>query len=113
MLSEAYPIFQEQIDSVREANQIFVTVQDNMSGFINRLSSATDSVRQLEGAQSTLALAMSNVSAVAEEASATSEEVASLSNEQLSISDGLVQLSNNLEAVSGKLRESLSRFTVS
>lgn len=113
VLSEAYPIFQEQIDSVREANQIFVTVQDNMSGFINRLSSATDSVRQLEGAQSTLALAMSNVSAVAEEASATSEEVASLSNEQLSISDGLVQLSNNLEAVSGKLRESLSRFTVS
>ncbi|MFB9280141.1 methyl-accepting chemotaxis protein [Cohnella cellulosilytica] len=113
VLSEAYPIFQEQIDSVREANQIFVTVQDNMSGFINRLSSATDSVRQLEGAQNTLALAMSNVSAVAEEASATSEEVASLSNEQLSISDGLVQLSNNLEAVSGKLRESLSRFTVS
>ncbi len=113
VLSEAYPIFQEQIDSVREANQIFVTVQDNMSGFINRLSSATDSVRQLEGAQSTLALAMSNVSAVAEEASATSEEVASLSNEQLSISDGLVQLSSNLEAVSGKLRESLSRFTVS
>jgi len=113
VLSEAYPIFQEQIDSVREANQIFVTVQDNMSGFINRLSSGTDSVRQLEGAQSTLALAMSNVSAVAEEASATSEEVASLSNEQLSISDGLVQLSSNLEAVSGKLRESLSRFTVS
>ncbi len=113
VLSEAYPIFQEQIDSVREANQIFVTVQDNMSGFINRLSSGTDSVRQLEGAQSTLALAMSNVSAVAEEASATSEEVASLSNEQLSISDGLVQLSSNLEVVSGKLRESLSRFTVS
>jgi len=112
VLSEAYPIFQEQIDSVREANLIFETVQDNMSGFISRLSSATDSVRQLEGAQNTLALAMSNVSAVAEEASATSEEVASLSNEQLNISDGLVQLSNRLEAVSGKLRESLSRFTV-
>ncbi|MFC4600097.1 methyl-accepting chemotaxis protein [Cohnella hongkongensis] len=112
VLSEAYPIFQEQIDSVREANQIFVTVQDNMSGFISRLSSATDSVRQLENAQGTLAMAMSNVSAVAEEASATSEEVASLSNEQLSISDGLVQLSNRLEAVSGKLRESLSKFTV-
>jgi methyl-accepting chemotaxis protein len=112
VLSEAYPIFQEQIESVREANQIFVTVQDNMSGFVNRLESATDSVRQLEGAQSTLSLAMSNVSAVAQEASATSEQVASLSNEQLNISDGLVQLSNRLEAVSGQLRESLSRFTV-
>jgi len=113
VLSEAYPIFREQIESVREANQIFIVVQDNMGGFIRRLGSATDSVRQLESAQNTLSLAMSNVSAVAEEASATSEEVASLSNEQLNISDGLVELSNRLEAVSGKLRESLSRFTVS
>lgn len=113
VLSEAYPIFQEQIESVREANQIFVTVQDNMSGFVSRLQSATDSVKQLEQAQSTLTLAMTNVSAVAQQSSATSEEVASLSNEQLNISDGLVQLSNRLEAVSGQLRESLSRFTVS
>ncbi len=112
VLSEAYPIFREQIESVREANQIFVTVQDNMGGFVSRLESATDSVRNLEDAQSTLSLAMSNVSAVAQEASATSEQVASLSNEQLNISDGLVQLSNRLEAVSGQLRESLSRFTV-
>ncbi|RKP55609.1 methyl-accepting chemotaxis protein [Cohnella endophytica] len=112
VLSEAYPIFKEQIESVREANQIFVTVQDNMGSFVHRLESATDSVRHLEDAQNTLSLAMSNVSAVAEEASATSEEVASLSNEQLNISDGLVQLSNRLEAVSVELRESLSRFTV-
>ncbi|MFC5703768.1 methyl-accepting chemotaxis protein [Cohnella faecalis] len=112
VLSLAYPIFQEQIESVREANQIFVAVQDNMSSFVGRLDSATVSVRQLESAQSTLSLAMSNVSAVAEEASATSEQVASLSNEQLGISDGLVQLSNRLESVSTQLRESLSRFTV-
>lgn len=112
VLSEAYPIFQEQIESVREANQIFYVVQDNMTGFVQRLESATESVRNLEGAQATLSLAMSNVSAVAQESSATSEQVASLSNEQLNISDGLVQLSNRLEAVSGKLKESLSRFTV-
>lgn len=112
VLSEAYPIFQEQIESVREANQIFYVVQDNMTDFVHRLESATESVRNLEGAQTTLSLAMSNVSAVAQESSATSEQVASLSNEQLNISDGLVQLSNRLEAVSGKLKESLSRFTV-
>jgi methyl-accepting chemotaxis protein len=113
VLSEAYPIFQEQIESVREANQIFYVVQDNMNDFVHRLESATGSVRHLEDAQSTLSMAMSNVSAVAQEASATSEQVASLSNEQLGISDGLVQLSNRLEAVSGQLKESLSRFTVS
>ncbi|MBW5444985.1 HAMP domain-containing protein [Cohnella sp. CFH 77786] len=113
VLSEAYPIFREQIEAVREANEIFMTVQDNMNGFVSRLDSATESVRQLEEAQSTLTLAMTNVSAVAQQASATSEQVASLSNEQLGISDGLVQLSNRLETVSNQLRESLSRFTVS
>jgi methyl-accepting chemotaxis protein len=113
VLSEAYPIFQEQIESVREANEIFMTVQHNMSGFAGKLESATDSVRQLEEAQSTLSMAMTNVSAVAQEASATSEQVASLSNEQMGVSDGLVQLSNQLEMVSTQLRESLSRFTVS
>lgn len=51
VLSEAYPIFQEQIESVREANQIFYVVQDNMSGFVQRLESATDSVRHLESAK--------------------------------------------------------------
>jgi len=112
VLSEAYPIFKEQIESVREANEIFVAVQENMSGFVGRLDSATESVRHLEEAQSTLSLAMTNVSAVAQQASATSEEVASLSNEQMSISDGLVQLSNRLETVSKELRESLARFTV-
>jgi methyl-accepting chemotaxis protein len=113
VLSEAYPIFKEQIDSVREANEIFVAVQQNMNSFISRLDSATESVRQLEEAQTSLSLAMTNVSAVAQQASATSEEVASLSNEQLGISDGLVQLSNRLETVSNQLRDSLARFTVS
>jgi len=112
VLSEAYPIFKEQIESVREANEIFVAVQENMGGFVGRLDSATESVRHLEEAQSTLSMAMTNVSAVAQQASATSEEVASLSNEQMSISDGLVQLSNRLESVSKELRESLARFTV-
>jgi methyl-accepting chemotaxis protein len=112
VLSDAYPLFREQIESVRDANEIFRNVQENMGGFVQRLEAATHSVGQLEEAQSTLSLAMTNVSAVAEEASATSEEVASLSNEQLSVSEGLVDLSNRLESVSNQLRESLSRFTV-
>jgi methyl-accepting chemotaxis protein len=113
VLSAAYPLFQEQILSVREATQIFHDVQNHMAGFVQRLESATEAVKHLEEAQSTLSLAMTNVSAVAQQSSATSEEVASLSNEQLSVSEGLVQLSNRLETVSAQLRESLSKFTVS
>ncbi|THF79994.1 methyl-accepting chemotaxis protein [Cohnella fermenti] len=112
VLSDAYPLFQAQIDSVRDANAIFQSVQNQMGGFVQKLESTTESINQLEGAQSTLSLAMTNVSAVAQEASATSEQVASLSNEQLNVSEGLVQLSNRLEQVSKELKESLSRFTV-
>ncbi|WP_420852230.1 methyl-accepting chemotaxis protein [Paenibacillus hamazuiensis] len=112
VLSQAYPIFQEQIGSVKEADEIFKQVQDQMGGFINQLEEVTESIQKLDQSQVVLSDAMSNVSAVAEESSATSEEVASLSNEQLNISNGLVKLSEKLEELSNSLKESLSKFTV-
>lgn len=112
VLSEAYPLFQEQITSVKEANQIFLTVQAQMGHFVEKLELATSSIGQLDESQSVLSEAMTNVSAVAEESSATSEEVASLSTEQLSISDGLVRLSEKLDSVSRGLKDSLSKFKV-
>jgi methyl-accepting chemotaxis protein len=113
VLTEAYPAFQEQIRSVREASRLFATVQDDMSGFVRRLETATESVHRLEAVQSALAEAMDNVNAVARQATAISEEVASLSSEQLGVSASLVEWSNRLEAVSAGLRESLSKFKVS
>ncbi len=112
VLSEAYPMFQEQIVSVKEADKIFNEVQENMNGFIVQLDSVTESIQQLEQSQTILSEAMSNVSAVSEESSATSEEVASLSTEQLSVSQGLVSLAERLETLSTSLKESLSKFTV-
>lgn len=111
-LSEASPIFQEQIASVQETNQIFVSVQQQMEGFVRHLDSVTASIDQLNESQTVLSEAMSNVSAVAQQSSATSEEVASLSSEQQTVGDQLVQLSNKLENVSAGLKESLSKFTV-
>ncbi|WJH32592.1 methyl-accepting chemotaxis protein [Paenibacillus sp. CC-CFT747] len=112
VLSDAYPLFKEQIQSVKEAELIFGKVQEQMSGFVDQLSDVTESIQQLENSQSMLTEAMSNVSAVSEESSATSQEVASLSNEQLSVSEGLVKLSENLEGLSTSLQESLSKFRV-
>ncbi|MEX1031525.1 MAG: methyl-accepting chemotaxis protein [Paenibacillaceae bacterium] len=112
VLSEAYPLFQEQIASVKEADLIFKNVQNNMGGFIDQLDGVTDSIQQLEQSQQTLSEAMSNVSAVSQQSSATSEEVASLSTEQLNVSEGLVQLAEKLEALSNDLKKSLSSFTV-
>lgn len=112
VLSDAYPLFQEQIGSVKEANQIFLTVSGQMGQLAQKLDLVTDSIGQLDESQAVLADAMTNVSAVAEESSATSEEVASLSSEQLSISDGMVRLSEKLDTVSRELKNSLSRFKI-
>jgi len=111
-LSNAYPIFQEQIQSVKEADAIFKEVQSHMNGFVVQLSEVTDSIDNLNSSQVVLSDAMSNVSAVAEESSATSQEVASLSAEQLNISSGLVRLSETLEQLSNSLQDSLSKFEV-
>jgi methyl-accepting chemotaxis protein len=112
VLSDAYPLFQEQIGSVKEANQIFLSVQGQMGQFAEKLDQVTGSISQLNESQTVLAEAMTNVSAVAEQSSATSEEVASLSSEQLSISDGMVGLSEKLDAVSRGLKQSLSQFKI-
>jgi methyl-accepting chemotaxis protein len=111
-LSNAYPIFQEQIVSVKEADTIFKQVQNHMSGFIVRLSNVSDSISELDQSQAILSDAMSNVSAVAQESLATSEQVASLSQEQLSISESLVKLAEKLEDLSNSLNDSLTRFRI-
>jgi len=113
VLQRAYPVFRKQIESIRETNEIFLDVRQNMNGFLESLAAATQSVHHLEEAQISLSASMSNVSAVAQQASATSEEVATLCQETLAISEGLVQLSNRLQSVSTQLHESMSQFKVS
>nr|WP_243633390.1 methyl-accepting chemotaxis protein [Paenibacillus xerothermodurans] len=112
VLSDAYPVFQEQIMSVKETDLIFKQVQGNMGDFIGQLSEVTESISNLDAAQLVLSEAMAHVSAVAEQSSATSQEVASLSSEQLNVSSSLVSLSDKLERLSDSLKESLSRFDV-
>lgn len=111
-LSAAYPLFREQTESVKEANQMFSSVKNEMDNLLIQLDEVSTSINDLNESQMTLADAMANVSAVAEQSSATSEEVASLSSEQQSVSEGLVRLSGKLEDVSSQLSESLTKFKV-
>lgn len=112
VLTTAYPLFREQITSVKEADLIFKQVQQTMNNFIQNLSNASSSIQELEKTQFAFNEAMGNVSAVAEQSSATSQEVASLSIEQKTISEGLVRLSDHLEGLSNTLKDSLSKFQV-
>lgn len=109
-LEQAYPLYQEQLSSVKMAADIFHNVESEMKSFVERLDQATSSIEQLSQTQSILSEAMSSVSAVSEESSATSEEVASLSGQQQHASEGLVDLAEKLEELSKSLQQSLNRF---
>jgi len=110
VMSEAYPMFQEQISSVKDADKLFNDVRERMIGLVQQADQVTEAIEQLEKAQQVLADTMSSVSAVSEESSAISEEVASSSASQLETSDSLVKLAGKLESLSGELTESLKKF---
>ncbi|NQX65334.1 methyl-accepting chemotaxis protein [Paenibacillus alba] len=112
VLSEAYPIYQEQIQSVKEADLLFKQVQGRTVSFREQLGSVSQTVLKLEASQGVLSDTMMSVGAVSEQSLANSEQVASLSSDQLSISKGLVQLSDKLEKLSVALQDSLSKFKV-
>jgi len=112
VLMEAYPLFQDQLLSVRETDLIFNRVREQMGELITDLDEVTQSIGELDKVQLELSESMSSVSAVSEEASATSEEVASLTAQQHEASHGLVVLSDKLEQLSSALKESLGRFTL-
>src|SRR5690606_20387099 len=76
VLTKAYPLFQEQIGSVKEANQLFLSVQVQMDSFKNNMQLVTESFDEVSKSQEVLRDSINNVSAVAEQSSATSEEVA-------------------------------------
>lgn len=109
-LSQAYPLFQEQLESVRESSLIFANVSERMEEFASRLTSVSASVKTLEQTQEVLSNAMMSVNTVSQESSSTSEEVASISAQQLYASDRLVELAERLEELSASLENSLRMF---
>ncbi len=111
-LSTVYPMFQEQVASVKQTSGIFDSVQEQMESFSGKLDGVTASIGELGRAQTIMSEALASVSAVAEESSATSEEVASLSSEQQNVGVRLVELSTKLSNASNELKESISKFTV-
>lgn len=112
VLSEVAPLFKQQMASVKDTSDIFVSVKGQMEDFITSLESVTGAIDSLSHSQGVLSEAMGNVSAVAQQSSATSEEVASLSSEQQNVSDHLVSLSGKLESASTQLENKLSLFTI-
>lgn len=111
VLSDVAPLFKEQMASVKNTSDIFLSVREQMNEFIASLGTVTGAIDSLNHSQGVLSDSMSNVSSVAEESSATSEEVASLSSEQQNVSQQLVALSGKLETASTQLKDKLSLFT--
>lgn len=109
-LSEAYPIFKEQMQSVNEVNIVLSKVQGEMNQFLSEMKLTKRSIHLLEESQQQLTEGMSRVKAVAEHSSSASQEVAASTTEQLGISENLTALSSELQMVSLSLQKTLLHF---
>ncbi|WP_310832390.1 methyl-accepting chemotaxis protein [Paenibacillus pedocola] len=110
VVSEAGPLFREQITSVRESSVIFESVRGEMEEFLGLISQSSVSVSELNEFQRQLGESMASVISVVQQTSASTQEVASMSSQQFIVSEELVALSAKLEELSENLQQSLVSF---
>ncbi|WP_106768892.1 methyl-accepting chemotaxis protein [Paenibacillus faecalis] len=109
-LKMASPLFDEQLHSVREAQDVFGNVRQQMDAFLAEIEGSTSMVGELMKDQLKLSDSILSTSSIVQETSAATEEVASMSSEQYRVSERLVELSAALQELSENLRESLRLF---
>ncbi|USB33675.1 methyl-accepting chemotaxis protein [Paenibacillus sp. YPG26] len=110
VLNKVSPLFDEQLESVREASSFFTSVREEMEQFYSHIENSSGSVKELSDSQYILGDSISSVSAVVEETSASTQQVASMSSEQFKVSEQLVALSVQLERLAEDLKKSLTGF---
>ncbi|MNB80233.1 Methyl-accepting chemotaxis protein McpC [compost metagenome] len=110
VVSEAGPLFREQITSVRESSIIFGSVRTEMEAFLALISQSSASVTELDLFQRQLGESMASVTSVVQQTSASTQEVASMSSQQFIVSEELVALSAKLEELAENLKQSLVSF---
>ncbi|CAH1204958.1 hypothetical protein PAECIP111892_02598 [Paenibacillus auburnensis] len=110
VVSEAGPLFREQITSVRESSVIFESVRGEMEEFLGLISQSSVSVSELNDFQRQLGESMASVISVVQQTSASTQEVASMSSQQFIVSEELVALSAKLEELAENLQQSLVSF---
>ncbi|AIQ51769.1 methyl-accepting chemotaxis protein [Paenibacillus sp. FSL R7-0331] len=110
VVSEAGPLFREQITSVRESSIIFGSVRTEMEAFLALISQSSASVTELDLFQCQLGESMASVTSVVQQTSASTQEVASMSSQQFIVSEELVALSAKLEELAENLKQSLVSF---
>lgn len=104
------PVFSGQLDSVKEAADIFGRVANEMNLFLDQITVSTDALGDLTSAQETLQQAMLSVGAAVQQTSASTEEAASMSEQQFKVSEQLVALSAGLEQLAGSMQQALVHF---
>ncbi|MBY0013075.1 methyl-accepting chemotaxis protein [Paenibacillus typhae] len=110
VVSEAGPLFHEQITSVRESSIIFESVRTEMEAFLELIGQSSASVAELGRFQRQFGESMASVTSVVQQTSASTQEVASMSSQQFIVSEELVALSAKLEELAENLKQSLVSF---
>lgn len=112
VISEAFPIYIRQTESVQETDDIFRQVQATIQEFEENIGGIASIAHDLDLSQMQLSESLNSVNAFSQQSLAGSEEVAPLSKVQFAISEKLVAQSAQLEALSGKLKEVISQFRI-
>ena len=79
-LKKTSPMYDEQLDSVRKAQEVFGSVRAQMDDFIRETGSSTSAVKELMESQLSLTESIASASSIVQETSAATEEVASMSS---------------------------------
>lgn len=109
-IAQAMPIFGHMIEDVHAVTGAFLQIEERMEALINRSAEVTDLLGELSGKQSSLVVAMNEVSAVAEQSTAAAEEVASQCSAQADVSAGMRLQLRNIQSVIAKLEDRMVKF---
>lgn len=103
-------LFQAQIDTVHQTDEIFTQVNNDMELFMEELAKTSDSLSGFLNTQQLLAESMHNVSAVSEQSLASSTHVAEMTQKQTDASNETVGYAKQLDELSKQLKEILKQF---
>lgn len=110
--SNANEIIKQQIETVKEADDVFKTVYHSMEAVMESMDNMDASVKEIMHSKEKALEMLENISAVSEESAATSEEVSAGTEEQISAAEELANLAKDLNQIARELNGEIGYFTV-
>ena len=111
-VESANVIFDEQKESVQEADQAFRGIIDSLQKITEAVNQVNNAMTEIDEYKNRAVEEILNISTIAQQTAASTEEVTAASEEQVSSADELARLAANLKNSVDELESNLSKFTI-